>query len=124
MFRLPRRRGSARRSRGTASRPGTGLQVCISCHADHVYPDEWRESGEEHWWMLLRCGACRTAREIVVTNEIAERYGRDLDAAQADIERAVRALDVERMADEAETFAAALERDLIGADDFGRPIGR
>jgi hypothetical protein len=123
MFRLPRRRGAARR-RGTASRPGTGLQVCIGCHADHVHPVEWRESGDEHWWMLLRCGTCRTAREVVVTNEIAERYGRDLDAAQAEMARAALKLDVERMAAEAETFAAALERDLIDADDFARPIGR
>jgi hypothetical protein len=123
MFRLPRRRGAAGR-RGTASRPGTGLQVCIGCHADHVHPVEWRESGDEHWWMLLRCGTCRTAREVVVTNEIAERYGRDLDAAQAEMARAALKLDVERMAAEAETFAAALERDLIDADDFARPIGR
>ena len=124
MFHLPRRRGRARPNQGSASRPGTGLQVCISCHADHVHPVEWRESGDEHWWMLLRCGACRTAREVVVTNEVAERYGRDLDAAQAEITRAARDLDVERMAAEAETFAEALERDLIGADDFARPIGR
>jgi hypothetical protein len=124
LFWLPRRRGGARRSRGTASRPGTGLQVCISCHADHVYPDEWRESGEEHWWMLLRCGACRTVREVVVTNEVAERYGRELDAVEDALERTVRELDCERMAREAEAFAQALERDLIDADDFARPVRR
>ena len=124
MFRLPRRRGRARPAKGSASRPGTGLQVCIGCHADHVHPVEWRESGDEHWWMLLRCGACRTAREIVVTNEVAERYGRDLDAAQAEMTRAAQELDVERMAAEAETFAEALERDLIDADDFARPLRR
>ena len=96
----------------------------MSCHADLVHPAEWHESGDEHWWMLLRCGACGTAREVVVTNEVAERYGRDLDAAQAEMARAAHALDVERMAAEAETFAEALERDLIDADDFARPIGR
>ena len=118
MFHLPRRRGRARPNQGSASRPGTGLQVCISCHADHVHPVEWCEADDEHWWMLLRCGACADEREV------AERYGRDLDAAQAEITRAARELDVERMAAEAETFAEALERDLIDADDFARPIGR
>ena len=36
----------------------------------------------------------------------------------------MREIDGERMAREAEAFAEALERDLISADDFGRPIGR
>ena len=125
MFRLPRRRGIARRRAGrTTSRPGTGLQVCRSCHADHVHPVEWSESGDEHWWMLLRCGACRVDREVVVSNSIAERYGQELDAAIDEISRAVWKIDGERMAREAEAFAEALERDLISADDFGRPIGR
>jgi hypothetical protein len=125
MFRLPRRRGRARRQTGgSASRPGTGLQVCASCNADHVHPVEWSESGDEHWWMLLRCGACQADREVVVTNGIAERYGNELDAATEEISRAVREIDGERMAREADAFAEALERDLISADDFGRPIGR
>ena len=124
MFRLPRRRGFVRRARASTPRPGTGLQVCSDCHADHVHPIEWRESGEEHWWMLLRCGACRTTREVVVANEVAERYGRDLDDALEVIARAARALDAERLAREADAFAEALERDLIDADDFARPVER
>jgi hypothetical protein len=115
---------SRRPARAAASHAGTGLQVCGSCHADFVHPVEWRESGDDHWWMLLRCGSCLADREVVVTNEVAERYGRELDAAEDELARAVRELDCERMAREAEAFAEALARDLIDADDFGRPIGR
>jgi len=89
-----------------------------------VYPVEWSEDGQEHWWMLLRCGGCRADREVTVANDVAECYGRELDAAQAQMARTVRALDAERMAREAETFTEALERDLIDADDFARAVGR
>ena len=124
MFRLPRRRGFVRRARASTPRPGTGLQVCSGCHADHVHPVEWCESGEEHWWMLLRCGTCRAESEVTVTNDVAERYGRDLDDALEVIARAARKLDAERLAREADAFAEALERDLIDADDFARPVER
>ena len=59
-----------------------------------------------------------------VTNDVAERYGRDLDDALEVIARAARELDAERLAREADAFAEALERDLIDADDFARPIER
>jgi hypothetical protein len=124
MFRLPRRRGSVRRARAATSRPDTGLQVCSGCHADHVHPVEWHESGEDHWWMLLRCGTCRGESEVTVSNDVAERYGRDLDDALEVIARAARVLDAERLAREADAFAKALERDLIDADDFARPLER
>jgi hypothetical protein len=123
MFKRWRRHGTARLA-GTASSPGTGLQVCDRCHADYVCPVEWRESDDERWWMLLRCGECRSEREVTVTNEIAKRFGADLDASQREIERAVRLLDEERMAGEIEAFALALQRDLIDAGDFAPRAGR
>ena len=118
------RRAARRRARGTASAPGTGLQVCGACHADYVHPVEWRESDDEHWWMLLRCGECHGEREVTVCNEVAKRFGADLDAAQQEIDRAVRQLDEERMAGEVEVFAQALQRDLIDAGDFAPRVGR
>ena len=125
MFRrLRRHRTSHRPGGGPPPRQGTGLQVCERCRTDYVHPVAWREAGDEHWWMLLRCGACGAAREVVVANAVAERYGRELDAVEDALERTVRELDCERMAREAEAFAQALERDLIDADDFGRRIGR
>ena len=119
MFKRLRRRRALR----STPPPGTGLQVCSRCHADHVHPVEWCEADDEHWWMLLRCGACADEREVTVGDDVAKRYGEDLDASQREIEQAVERLDHERMEGEAEIFAQALERDLIDAGDFTRRVG-
>jgi len=116
------RRARRREIRGSTSLPGSGLHVCDECHGDFVHPVEWCEADAEHWWMRLRCGACFREREITVPDEVAQRFGRDLDAAEEEIGRAAEALDHERMEREVEAFAAALERDLIDADDFARPL--
>jgi hypothetical protein len=88
-----------------------------------VYPVQWWEAGDEHWWMLLRCGVCEEEREVTVGDDVAKRYDADLDAAKREIDDAVRRLDHERMAGEMEIFVEALERDLIDAGDFVRRIG-
>ena len=116
MFKRPRRRHA---NRSEPPRP-TRLEICMHCDSDAVHPVEWRESGDEHWWMHLRCGECEAEREVTVTNAAAERFGDDLDAAEREIERVVAQLDAERMAGEVEVFAAALERDLIEPADFYR----
>jgi hypothetical protein len=119
MFKHLRRRAKVRpHAVGTISLPGTGLQVCAHCGADYVHPAQWHEAGDEHWWILLRCGQCGEEREVTIGDDVAKRYGEDLDAAQRQIDRAVQSLDRERMATETEIIVQALERDLIGADDF------
>ena len=116
MFKRPRRR-----HRRHAARPDpTRLDVCTSCEADYVHPVEWHESGDEHWWMLLRCGECRAEREVRVADAVARRFGDSLDTAESEMARAAARLDAERMAGEVEVFAAALERDLIEPADFCR----
>ena len=114
MFKRPRRR-----HRRHAARPDpTRLDVCTSCEADYVHPVEWHESGDERWWMLLRCGECWAEREVTVGDRIANRFDVSLNAAEQEIRRAVARLDAERMATEVEVFTAALERDLIDPVDF------
>lgn len=122
--RLRSRRTTRRQASGSTSSPGTGIQVCGHCHADCVHPVEWHESGDAHWWMLLRCGECRQEREVTVGDGVATRFSADLDAAQRVIERAARLLDEERMAGEIEVVAQALQRGLIDAGDFVPRIGR
>jgi hypothetical protein len=117
MFKRPRRRHDARYA---ASSGQIRLGVCTSCDSDYVHPVDWCESGEEHWWMLLRCGECRVEREVTVADRIAQRFDDDLDAAEREIERAVARLDAERMAVELEAFVAALEQDVIAPADFHR----
>ena len=113
-----------RATRRSDSPPAGGLHVCGDCQADYVHPVEWCEEDAKHWWMRLRCGSCFREREVTVPDAVAERFGRDLDAAEADIGRAADELDHERMEREVEAFAAALERDLIDADDFARQLER
>ncbi len=119
MFKRLRRRSENRTQRtGSTPVPGSGLQVCAECRADYVHPVEWHEAGDAHWWMLLRCGACTAERAVTVPDEVAKRYGEDLDSARREIDREWTRLDRERMAGETEIFAAALQRDLIVAGDF------
>jgi hypothetical protein len=117
MFKRLRRRHDAGH---TAPPDPARLDVCTRCGSDYVHPVEWSERGGEHWWMLLRCGACEAEREVTVANAVADRFDRDLVAAERAIKRAVARLDAVRMAGDVEVFAAALERDLIGPSDFGR----
>lgn len=118
------RRARRREIRGSTSLPGSGLHVCDECHRDFVHPVEWREADAEHWWMRLRCGSCFREREVTVPDAVAQRFGRDLDEAEDQIVRAADALDQERMERDVEAFTAALERDLIDADDFARSVRR
>jgi len=59
--------------------PEKHLETCAMCAADFVNPVDWEPVGDTHWWMLLRCGACDTWREVTVTNEIAARFDLELD---------------------------------------------
>lgn len=97
---------------------GTGLQVCPVCRADFVVPVWWEEQEQKRLRLLLRCGECQTMHDLVVAGDVADRFEADyirmLEAMAAHLE----SLDRERMAVQASAFAAALARDLIGADDF------
>ena len=68
--------------------------------------------------MSLRCGECGHERDVVVADGVAVRYEDDLREAASVIARAIDDEDRERLAREADAFAAALERDLIDAADF------
>jgi hypothetical protein len=99
------------------------LAECTACGADFVHPVEWSPKDGDSWWMLLRCGACGASREETVPDAEAERYDRELDRAEAGMRRAAERLSRERLAEQADSFATALELDLIGAEDFARPRG-
>jgi transcription elongation factor Elf1 len=99
------------------------LADCTACGADFVHPVDWRPLDSNSWWMLLRCGACGASREETVPNAEADRYDRELDLAEHRMRRAAERLSQERLAEQADSFATALELDLIGAEDFARPPG-
>jgi uncharacterized Zn finger protein len=103
------------------NRRRTTLADCTACGADFVHPVEWSPHDEEHWWMLLRCGACGDTHEETVTDSEAESFDRELDRAEHRMRRAAERISRERLEEQAESFATALRLDLIGAEDFGRP---
>ena len=98
--------------------PGSGLHLCRVCHDDYVVPVWWEEIDDARWHMLLRCAQCETYRDVVVTNEIASSYERDLQRGMAVIAATLDRSERERMAAEVSVFIAALEHDLIDAADF------
>jgi hypothetical protein len=115
-------RAPARLIGAGGDRADARLVVCGACRSRLVNPVNWHESDESHWWILLRCGECEWTREVVVTDDEAKRLERDLKPGLDEIARAVERLDRERMLCEADRFAAALQRDLIGPADFARHL--
>jgi len=78
----------------------------------------WHESDADHWQMLLRCAACETYRDVLVSNDVAKRYEEDLRRGMAEIAAALERSDRARMAVQVDSFVTALDRDLIDAADF------
>jgi len=98
--------------------PGSGLHQCPLCHDDCVVPVEAEALDHGRWDLRLRCGQCGTYRDVVVSDDVANRYSLDLDRGMAEIAAALRQQDHERMTAEAQIFIAALEHDLIDGADF------
>ena len=114
--------GALNRLRGKGSQPDPELHLesCAMCKADFVNPVDWEPVGETQWWMLLRCGACDTWREVTVTNEIAARFDLELDRRLDVVARTLEKLDHKRMIAEAETMIQMLRHGLVDAADFAR----
>ena len=95
-----------------------GRLYCPRCRAPFVCPIDWGTFGDDQWWVLSRCGECGDWSETLISNAQAARLDIELNRQQALIRRAAERLEAERMAVEADTFIAALRRDLIDAADF------
>ena len=91
---------------------------CPACDRDAVHPLWWEAVDEAHWWIALRCGACGVHGEHLVTNAVASQFDRDLDIALDEIADEAERMSREILSREADALAVALERDLIGVDDF------
>jgi hypothetical protein len=98
--------------------PDRDLHVCLNCGRDYVTVAARETLGEEHWWLLLRCGECEAWREVTVCNAFADRLGDELDRRARTVGRALARLERERMTAWVEAMAQALRRDLIDAGDF------
>ena len=100
--------------------PDADFTICQGCGSGYVIPIDWAEQDEARWWIRLRCGECGSVREAVVSDAAAQRYDRRLQQGMDEIARALHQQEREQMARDAETFATALELDLLDADVFVR----
>ncbi len=107
-----------RRRSPAAAQSAPGLEICPVCGRDFVQPISWEPAGESAWWMFLRCGECGISREVAVSNADADRFERALHARASVVAAQARKLEEERLSEQIDAFAAALERDLIDADSF------
>lgn len=106
-----------RRSRDLAN-PATHLHMCRECGEGFVHPVTWTDSGSDSWWLLLRCGACDSWRDVVAADEDVAAFDRILDAGIDSIRDEAERLERELMRTDAEVLAKALRMDLLGAEDF------
>jgi hypothetical protein len=94
------------------------LELCPRCGEKFVYPVTWTESGPADWWLLLRCGACGTWRDVIASNCTVEAFDQTLDEHMHLIRCEAERMARESLAAQAETLGAALRLDLLTADDF------
>ena len=106
------------RTRTRRLHPGAALHICRGCAEAFAYPVTWTESGPDHWWLLLRCGACDIWRETISTNAAVAAFDRFLDEGTASIGAELERLERELLREDVETLATALELDLLSPDDF------
>jgi hypothetical protein len=95
-----------------------GLHVCPSCRGELVQPREWRDSGPEHWMVERVCPECWWTGEERHDQETMEAFDLALDDGTDLLIRSLHTITAERMQDDVERFAAALEAGAVLPEDF------
>lgn len=102
-----------------ASLTTTGLHVCPDCSSHLVQPTCWEQTESEgHWRIWRRCPECEWCTDSVHGEREIDDYDEHLDFGTRELAEELRVLERSNMEHVVETFAAALEADLIGPDDF------
>ena len=94
------------------------LRCCPICRADAIRDvrAETIDTASTRVW--LQCGACATWRRVVTTQTALTWEVRTFERDRRLISDQAQRLSVERRERAVEAFAATLERDIVGADDF------
>lgn len=97
-----------------------GLHVCPRCSSALVQPTCWEQAGDRgHWRLWRRCPECEWQRDEVHGEAEIDAFDEELESGTRALSEVLKALEHENMQYVVDTFAAALEADLITADDFG-----
>jgi hypothetical protein len=101
------------------TKTATGLHVCPRCGSGLVQPTCWEQAGDRgHWRLWRRCPECEWHRDEVHGEAEIDAFDEELDVGTRVLAGTLKELEHENMQFVADTFAAALEADLISADDF------
>jgi hypothetical protein len=97
----------------------TGLHVCPQCGSQLVQPTCWEQAGDRgHWRLWRRCPECEWHCDEVHGEAEIDAFDEELDVGTRALTEVLKELEHENMQFVADTLAAALEADLISADDF------
>jgi hypothetical protein len=95
------------------------LHVCPQCESRLVQPTCWEQAGDRgHWRLWRRCPECEWQSDAVHTEPEIDAFDEELDHGTRALSEVLKAFERENMEHFGETFVAALQADLIGADDF------
>lgn len=108
------------RNAGTSqTRTDQGLHVCPSCSSVLVQPTCWEQAGDRgHWRLWRRCPECEWQSDEVHAEAAIDAFDEELDLGTRALSDVLKALEHENMQFVVDTFSAALDADLISADDF------
>lgn len=96
-----------------------GLHICPSCASALVQPTCWEQAGDRgHWRLWRRCPECEWHGDQVYGEGAIDAFDEELDLGTRALSDVLKTLEHENMQYVVDTFAAALDADLISADDF------
>lgn len=97
----------------------TGLHVCPECGSKLVQPTCWEQTSPRgHWRLWRRCPECEWCGDSVHGEREIDAYDEELDDGTEALASILEELERESMQRVVESFATALEADLLTADDF------
>lgn len=104
-----------------SSNPTAVLHLCPRCGSGMVQPLAWEPAGNRTSWRVWRrCPECEWHDDGVFDEAAIDAYDEQLDRGAHALAAELRELERANMTAMAVAFVAALDADLIGADDFAR----
>jgi len=107
------------RHASTSQAKATGLHVCPRCDSGLVQPTCWEQAEDRtHWRLWRRCPECEWQSDEVHGEAEIDAFDEELDLGTQVLAGELKEIEHENMQFLVDTFIAALDADLIGADDF------
>lgn len=95
------------------------MHVCPECNSPLVQPTAWQQAGDRsHWRVWRRCPDCEWTDQGIHDEAQIDAFDEQLDLGAHELADELRALEQANMEEMTVAFVAALDADLIDADDF------